>query len=284
MPRVSIGLPVYNGEEYLEQSIQSVLAQTYADLELIVADNASTDSTIEIVERFAADDDRVVILRSDENHGAAWNYNRVFDAATGEFFRWHAHDDWFEPKLIERLVDELDREPDAVLAHSTTQFVDDDGTAQRVFSDDLGATSDDPAERVGSVVRRLTYCNAVFGLIRREELANTALIASFPGSDASLLYELAARGRFAVIDEPLFVRRPGNSIKSNPTNRAVAEWFAPSAKGRRFPSLHLFRAGLAGIWRADESLPTRIRTAATFARVFPVEQARRIRRRSRRRS
>ena len=107
MPRVSIALPVYNGERYLEQSIRSVLAQTFTDFELIVSDNASTDRTIEIVERFAAIDPRVVLLRNDENRGAAWNYNNAFEHATGEFFRWHARDDWFEPDLIESLVEAL---------------------------------------------------------------------------------------------------------------------------------------------------------------------------------
>lgn len=284
MARVSIGLPVYNGERFLEQSIRSVLDQTFTDLELIVADNASTDRTVEIVEEFIRADPRVSLLRSDENRGAAWNYNRVFDAASGEFFRWHAHDDYFEPDLIERLVAELDADPGAVLAHSWTRFVDDDGVELREFEDDLGATSADPRERLMSVVRRLTFCNAVFGVVRRDELARTARIASFPASDVTLLYELALRGRFAVVPEALFVRRPGNSIKSNPTTKAVAEWFSTSAKGRRFPSLHLWWASIRAIWRVGGPMRDRLATTATFVAVWPRERWKRLRRRSRRRA
>ncbi|MEL6892515.1 MAG: glycosyltransferase family 2 protein [Actinomycetota bacterium] len=282
MARVTIGLPTYNGEDTIEQSIRSVLDQTYRDLELIVADNASTDRTVEIVRSFMATDDRVQLLPSDENHGAAWNYNRVFDAATGELFRWHADDDWFEPTLIERLVDVLDATPDAVLAHSTTRFVDDDGATVSVYDDDLGATGSSSRTRLTRVVRRLTYCNPVFGLIRRDVLARTAKIGTFPASDVTLLYELALCGEFAIVAEPLYVRRPGNSIKSNPTRQAIANWFGPSATGRRFPSLQLLKASLAAIWRVEPTLGSRLTTTAAFLVVWPRERLRRLRRRRRR--
>lgn len=282
MPRVSIGLPVYNGAEYLEHSVRSVLDQDYRDLELIVADNASTDGSVEIVEKLAADDDRVVLLRSDENRGAAWNYNRVLAAASGELFRWHAHDDWFEPGLLSALVTALDQHPDAVLAHSWTKFVDVDG-AETVFVDDLGATSASPAQRLGSVIRRLTYCNAVFGLIRRDELDGTARIASFPGSDVPLLYELSMVGTFAVVPEALYSRRPGNSIKSNPTTKQLAAWFGPSTAGSRFPWFHHWKASMVAIWRRDASARDKLAMAAVFHRYWPVEYLRRHVRRARRR-
>lgn len=282
MPRVSVGLPVFNGERDIEQSVTSVLAQTFDDLELVVADNASTDRTVAIVESISARDDRVRVLHSDTNRGAAWNYNRVFEASQGEFFRWHADDDWFEPELLARLVDALDREPAAVLAHSWTRFVDDDGQLLRVFEDDLGVFGSRPRDRLVACVRRLTYCNAVFGLVRRHVLESTALIAPFPGSDVPLLYELAVRGRFVVVPEPLYVRRPGRSIRSNPTTRLVAEWFAPTARGRRFPGVHQAEATVRSIWRSPHSVAERVATTSAFARVWPIEYGRRVRRRARR--
>lgn len=281
-PRVSIGLPVYNGDEFLAQSIASVLSQTFTDFELIISDNASADRTVEIAESFAADDPRVRVIRNSENRGAAWNYNHVFDEATAPLFRWHAHDDYFEPALLERLVAALDAAPDAVLAHSWTRFIDDDGATLRDYEDDLGASSDRAHERLGSVVRRLTYCNAVFGVIRRDQLAKTARIGSFPGSDVSLLYELAVRGPFVVVPELLYVRRPGASIKANPTSRQVAQWFGPSGKGRRFPGLHLATATLSGVWRAPLSFVERVRSTLTFVRWWPLDYARKVRRRRRR--
>ncbi len=207
----------------------------------------------------------------------------MFAAATAEYFRWHADDDWFEPTLIDRLVDALDEHPVAVLAHSTTRFVDDAGETDSVYRDDLGATGPSARRRLLTVVRRLTYCNPVFGLIRRDVLAETALIGTFPASDVTLLYELALRGEFAVVDEPLYNRRPGNSIKSNPTKQSLAEWFGPSAHGARFPSLALLRASLAAIWRTPLPWTERLAITVAFAGVWPVERLRRLRRRARRR-
>lgn len=282
MPRVSIGLPVYNGERFIEQSVRSVLDQTFRDLELIVSDNASTDGTLAILDRLAADDPRVRVVRNEQNRGAAWNYNRVFELASGELFRWHAHDDWFEPTLIERLVDVLDADREAVLAHSWTRFIDDDGETQREFHDDLGVVAARAGDRLRSVIDRLTFCNAVFGLARRDVLAETALIGAFPGSDVTLLYELALRGRFAVVPELLFVRRPGASIKANPTKRMVAQWFDPAAKRRRATGLQHLRATLVAIRRLDLGVGERLHATTVFLRVWPLEYARRERRRARR--
>ena len=284
MPRVTIGMPVFNGERYVEASVRSVLDQTFADLELIISDNASTDRTVEIIEKVVDGDPRVSLLRNDVNRGAAWNYNRVFEQSTGEYFRWHAHDDLLEPELIGRLVVALDSDPGAVLAHSWTRFIDDDGATTRCFVDDLDVTSDRPAHRLASAVRRVGYCNAVFGLVRRNVLARTALIGSFPGSDVPLLYELAVLGRFAVVPEYLFVRRPGNSVKGNRSKRSVAQWFGPSGRGSRFPGFWLWWATVRAIVRSPSSIVERVRAIVEFHVVWPIDHLRRLRRRAKRRS
>ncbi len=277
-PRVTIGLPVYNGERFLAESIESVLGQTYRDLELVIADNASTDRSLEIAEEYAASDPRVRILRSDENRGAAWNYNRLLDEARGSLFRWHAHDDLFAPTLIDACVAALDADPGAVLAHSWTLFIDDDGTPVRTFEDDLGATADRPSERLDAVITNLTYCNAVFGLIRTEPLAASARIRSFPGSDVSLLYELSALGRFAVIDEPLYLRRPGNSVKGR-SRSVIADWFQPGGPGSRFPGAWIYRSTMQQIASIDAPAAERLRLAAVMHRRWPREYLRRKKRR-----
>lgn len=282
-PLVTIGLPVYNGERFIAQSVRSVLDQDFHNLELVISDNGSTDRSMSIVEEIVSGDPRVVILRNHENQGAAWNYNNTLDHARGKYFRWHADDDWFDPLLITKLVDALETQPQAVLAHSWTRFVNDDGETTREFEDNLGADSARPHQRLGSVVRRLTFCNPVFGLIRTDVLKSTARIASFPGSDATLLYELAIRGRFAVVPELLYNRRPGNSIKSNPSVQAVAEWFAPAGTGGRFPAWYHLNAAVKAIQSAPITTGDRVRCMATFARHWPVEYAKKLRRRSRRR-
>ena len=202
----------------------------------------------------------------------------MFDLASGEFFRWHAHDDLLAPGLIELLVSELDADDSVVLAHSWTRFIDADGAPLEVFCDDLRATSVRPADRLREVVRRLTFCNAVFGLVRSDVLARTARIGEFPGSDVPLLYELAVLGRFAVLPEELFLRRPGNSLKTNRSNRALAAWFGPSARGARLPSFWLWLGSVRAIARSPYPVAERIWISLVFHRHWPIEYLRRRRR------
>jgi glycosyltransferase involved in cell wall biosynthesis len=114
-PRVSIGLPVYNGENYLAETLDSILAQTFTDFEVIISDNASTDRTETICRQYAAQDRRIRYLRNTSNLGAAKNYNRVFELSQGEYFKWNGHDDPLAPVFLERCVAVLDRHPGVVL-------------------------------------------------------------------------------------------------------------------------------------------------------------------------
>lgn len=280
--RVSIGLPVYNGENLVAEALESLVSQSFEDLEIVVADNASTDRTLEIVREFAARDPRIIVLSSDRNRGAAWNYNRVLDACSGEYFRWQAHDDRVLPAATERCVQALDDDPGAVLAHPYTRLIEASGRLVRDYPDDLGAVGDDPAARLRSTVQRLTYCHPVFGLVRRDALQRTARIAPFVGSDVTLLYELSLYGRFAVVPEYLFVARQANSIRANPTKRSLTAWFDPDRSRRPpVPVDHAWATAVA-IARAPLGGADKARCAAVLATVWPQEYGRRVRRRRRR--
>ena len=98
-PRVSVGIPVFNGERFLAETIESILAQTFKDFEIVISDNASTDRTEEICRSYAARDPRIRYNRNDTNRGAAWNHNRVFELARGEYFKWQSHDDFCAPRV-----------------------------------------------------------------------------------------------------------------------------------------------------------------------------------------
>lgn len=282
-PRVTIGLPVYNGVDLIAESIRSVLDQDFTDLELVIADNASTDGTLDVVRETVGDDDRVRVIEQPTNVGAAANYNAVLAAARGSLFRWHAHDDRLEPGVITACVEALDADDDAVLAYTWTRFLDENGELDRVYEDDLAADGPTPHERLAGVVERLGFCNAVFGVIRRDVLLDTAQIAPFPGSDVSLLYELSVRGKLVCIPEPLFTRRPGRSIKANNSVRDLAEWFSPGQRGARLPGLHLAYETVRGTLRADLGAAETARTLGVFARDWPLGYARRQRRRRARR-
>src|SRR6185312_14478503 len=102
VPLVSVGLPVFNGETFLEDAIRSVLAQKLDDLELILCDNASNDRTAEICRDYEARDPRIHYFRNPRNLGAAANYNLAFTRARGRYFKWLAHDDRMLPSFLSK--------------------------------------------------------------------------------------------------------------------------------------------------------------------------------------
>src|SRR5262245_35151443 len=114
-PRVSVGLPVYNGERFVADAIDSILSQDFEDLELIISDNASEDATEEIARAYVEKDARARYVRNEVNVGAARNYNNLVDMARGEYFKWAAHDDQCAPGFVGRCVDVLDRDESVVL-------------------------------------------------------------------------------------------------------------------------------------------------------------------------
>ena len=127
VPRLTIGLPVYNGENYLAESLDALLGQTFEDFELIISDNASTDATADICRRYEQLDSRVSYFRQPRNIGLAPNHNFVVEQARGELFKWASDDDLYARDLLERCVEALDENPDVVLAHSWTAMIDGSG-------------------------------------------------------------------------------------------------------------------------------------------------------------
>src|SRR3982751_6015938 len=126
-PRVSIGMPVFNAQRYLREAIESLLGQTMGDFELILSDNASTDSTAEICQAFVCRDSRVKYFRNETNLGVVANFNLAFTRARGRLFKWAAYDDLHAPEYLERCAAVLDREPGVGICHSLTRSIDGAG-------------------------------------------------------------------------------------------------------------------------------------------------------------
>ena len=245
--RVSIGLPVFNGENFLEDAIRSVLAQTMDELELVICDNASTDRTETICRDYAARDPRVRYHRNPRNLGAAPNYNRTFELATAPLFKWLSHDDRLQPGYLAATVAELDRHPEAVLAHTVVDYIDAQGAVFAQYDSGLDhADAPDPAQRFAAMVLRSHSCVDFFGLVRRSALEGSLLHASFHGADRAFLAQMALRGRLIQLKEPLvqmrehgarYTRRQGVDAK------ARRLWHDSSGKGASsLPTLDLYRA------------------------------------------
>jgi glycosyltransferase involved in cell wall biosynthesis len=243
MPRVSIGMPVYNGEEYVSEAVESLLAQTFRDFELVIVDNASTDRTSDIARAFAARDARVRYHRNPVNIGGAPNFIRAVELANGApYFKWAAHDDRHAPEYLEKCVALLDANPDVIVCHSDVEIIDGDGqvvvepdpellAAARAF-DLTDVASDRPSLRFRNLVLSEHMGLDQFGVFRRAELIKTPLIAAYVGSDRVMLAEIGLRGKMRRVPQVLFQNRDfsGRSMRVAPL-RARVGWFNPKRAG-----------------------------------------------------
>jgi len=206
-PRVTLGVTTFNTERYLAGAFDEVLAQDFQDFEVVVCDNQSTDATWEICETYASKDSRFRVYRNEENVGLSRNFARVVALARGEYFRSTAHDDRIAPTLLSRCVAALDADPRAVLAYPQGVVIDEHGQAMFACANEPEVRGSSAASRVVRSMETLTYCNSMFGLIRTDVLRRTRLLSPLCAGDHPLLVELAARGEFHLIPEPLFFRR-----------------------------------------------------------------------------
>lgn len=267
-PTLSVGLAVYNGGAFLAEAIDSILAQTFTDFELIISDNASTDDTEAIARRYAAKDGRVRYHRNDANIGGANNENQTFRMARGRYFRWAAHDDVCSPTLFARCVAELDAAPDVVLCYTFATKIDEHGHELGTITDTLG-TERTASERFASLARWGHDCEATYGVIRSDAMRRTDLQLNYTDSDRSFLAQLALLGPFTVIPEHLFEKRihPGMSTLQYPGWRQRMAWFGADHADRvSLPHWMQFRHYLRMIARAPIPVGEKARCFAYLPR------------------
>lgn len=261
-PLVTVGMPVRNCERHLAQAIDSVLAQSLNHFELIVSDNASTDGTPAIVQRYARLDARVHYRRLEVNQGVSANWNAVVMAARGRYFKWLAGSDEMAPNLLEACVRTLETRPDVVLAFARTQWMDDEGRLLDVCDKDFAVLGHTPAERFAQVARDLSINNQInASVIRTDALRQTRLLGRFPTDDLVLMAELALLGKFVLLPEVMFRRRVGAEVSTpNRSPLQTARHHNPQAKRpTRLLSVRRQMARYAACWHAPLALPDRLR-------------------------
>ena len=206
-PAVSIGIPVYNGEPFLPQTLSCLRAQSFTDIEIVISDNGSQDATEKICRQAAAEDDRVVYARVEQNRGMGWNFNRALGLASAPLFMWNCADDLAGPNYVQRCVAALRDRPDAVLAFSGIELIDGDGKVSgnlpRV-GDRCGSSA--PGVRIKGFLDAEAW-DAVFGVMRTDALRAVGGLPPMVGDDVVLGVDLLLRAPFVYIDEPLFQRR-----------------------------------------------------------------------------
>lgn len=261
-PRVSIGLPVYNGERFLSEAINSLLAQTFKNFEIIICDNASTDRSEEICQSFVRQDERIRYYRNPQNLGATANFNRTVELASGEYFKWAADDDICAPDLLQRCVEVLDKDSSVVLCQSEVTFIDENGKFIKNYDSKLyNFNSQEPHLRFADYIRKDHWCFDVFGLIRVDALKRTPLIASYAESDRNTLAVLSLLGRFHRIPERLFFSRDHSerSIRKHSKTSFRTEWFDPAKRGRvAFPHWRICLEYVRDVTRTKLPLKQRI--------------------------
>ena len=233
MPRVSVAMPVYNGERFLRQAVDSLLAQTFRDFEFVIVDNCSTDGTEAICRDYVARDPRVRYFRNERNIGGPANFRRSFELCTGEYHKWSTADDYWAPTMIEKGVALLDANPELVLAFPRTKVVDAEGHLIRDFDDHLDLRQDLPSVRFRRVLDTTSLCHAQLGVLRRSVMLKTQLIGSELASDIRFLAEMSLYGKFAVIPEYLFFRRlhPHASSWERENMERQRAYYAPGSNG-----------------------------------------------------
>jgi glycosyltransferase involved in cell wall biosynthesis len=206
-PLLSIGLFVYNGEPFLRETLDSLLSQTFKKFELIISDNASTDSTGQICQQYAAIDPRIRYSRNEKNMGAGWNIRQVFSLSTGKYFKWAACDDLYEPTFLENCIAALERDPSFVLAHSRTRVINEEGAFLENYRWPMRSDSDHVVTRFREMLLNDHMCYQIFGVIRRDALLSIPPQGSYVNSDGVLLTQLALLGRFYEDPDALFISR-----------------------------------------------------------------------------
>jgi len=291
-PRLSIGLPVYNGENYLAESIEALLGQSYEDFELIISDNASTDGTAGIGRRYLKQDSRVRYIRHQRNIGLAPNHNFVFRQSRGEFFKWAASDDLYARDLLRRCVDSLDEHPRVVLAHAWEAAIDATGNVWQAHEYPLATDSPRAPERFRSILfgssglferdllfgpggsprngssgmsgfvrvdnRGVLRACDMYGVIRSDVLRRIAPLGSYHHADRILACEITLHGPFHMTPDWMYFRReyPDRAYNASPKVRTRCAIQDPRRANRfRHPTARLLAEYMWGYVAAIKNAP-----------------------------
>jgi glycosyltransferase involved in cell wall biosynthesis len=270
-PRLSIGLPVYNGERYVGQALDALLGQTYEDFELIVSDNASTDGTSSICRSYLERDRRIRYFRQERNIGLAPNHNFVIGQARGELFKSAHHDDLCADDFLSRCVNALDEHPDAVLANTWSAAIDSDTVVTHLIDYTTATALPEAPKRFKSMLFD-GWGDDYGGVVRLRALRSITPHNSYHFADRIFTTELGLQGPFCVIPERLQFRRVHADQAGRISNvRARCTMLDPRRGNRlRNPAVRLYAEYVSGylraIWRAPLSRSERRECYGILAR------------------
>ncbi|MFE6971576.1 glycosyltransferase family 2 protein [Isoptericola sp. NPDC057653] len=269
---MTIGVPVRNGEAFLERTLRALQEQDLDDVEVLVADNASADGTRAIAERFTADDPRFTYLGATTNRGIPWNWNRLLDRARAPYFMWNSADDVVRPNHLVACVEALDSHPEATIAFSRVELSDPDDRVVGTLDDEgLDFLSPGPADRVSLFFERQVWQAIGFGgVFRTTALRDRGGLPDFWGGDFALAVAMAMRSPWVQVPDVGFVaRRHPGQMSNLQTSDPVLQTQTYRPDFRRplaFPQWYLHGRVLAEALLAPVPVAERVRAVGAVAR------------------
>jgi glycosyltransferase involved in cell wall biosynthesis len=203
-PTLTIGVPVYNGERYLPHALENLLAQSFQDYEIVVADNGSRDRTPEICRSYAMQNSRIRYLRYERTVSPVASFRRTVARASGRYFTWTAVDDVRPPGAIEACVEALEKSPDAVMAHGPV-IADCVRLGTRVVVEHrMDLTGGEAGSRIRTFTREMRYNGMLYGIYRLD-LLRRAVFLQHPGHDYLLPLQMCLLGPLAYTPVPMLI-------------------------------------------------------------------------------
>lgn len=218
-PRVSIGMPVWNGQDFIRDGLASLLGQSFGDFELIISDNGSTDATEAICQEYARVDKRIRYFRNETNTGLQANFAKVLDLAVAPYFMWGCPDDQWDPSYVEKMVGVLDRRESVVLAGSNSASIDQFGAQRRQYDNVAVYSRSGTSARAHRFIRARPgggHATLIYGLMRTAVIQRIGYRAlgrirnmnrGYYAIDLVTLFRLIFEGEFHVTNETLYYRR-----------------------------------------------------------------------------
>lgn len=228
-PKISIGLPVYNAEKFLEEKITSLLNQTIEDFEIIISDNASTDLTPKICQKYLEKDERIKYFKQEKNMGFPWNFNFVLKEASGKYFLWTAADDIILPEFIEKNVAVLESNNKIVCSASqvksygekTNDFskIDSKGFLERIWKKIIRksaylqnySTCGPFEKKIRFYLRLRGHIQVFFGVYRTNQIQKFFVSELEDCMDLATMLNGFKYGDYNILDEVLMYRYDGGT-------------------------------------------------------------------------
>lgn len=268
LPLVSIGIPVYNEARFLGEALSSLLAQDYPQIEFIISDNASTDGTLEICRRAAANDARVRVLQSEANAGATANFMRCLDEAKGELFLWAGGHDLWSCNMISHCVNALETHPGAVIAVPESRWIDASTQPFGERASILDTRGMDPLGRVFTLL--WANMHPIYGVMRTSALRASRPTPNFPGADLILLMRLILQGDFVPAHDAVWSRRQTRARETHEDRqrRYKSSQFKIGKTG--FPMARLSFELVRTVWSSRLALADKLAFTLAFPGLLPA--------------